>query len=130
MFFYEKDITDPTSQTLVNIGARNPRISIWEVIDLNTLKCLNETYLGNAIGRQTFTEFEEINNSSGLGHDAYPIKSNQVVLGDENIMEVTTTGDYISTNAGKGVILKTPDGTKNYKISIDNTGNIITTKVV
>jgi len=39
------------------------------------------------------------------------------------------TSDYIHTIASKGLILKTPDGTKNYRISLDNSGNVITTLI-
>jgi len=28
---------------------------------------------------------------------------------------------------GEGIVLRTPDGTKQYKISIDNSGSVITT---
>ncbi|XRE43162.1 hypothetical protein ACIVBQ_001366 [Tenacibaculum discolor] len=129
MFYYEKDSTDPTSETLVNIGSRNTNASIWEVIDTNTLKCLTETYIGNAVGRQTFTEFLPINNSTAIGNGAKLTKSNQMVLGDDDLEEVTTAGDYVSTGVGKGLILKTPDGTKQYRISIDDSGNIVTTLI-
>ncbi|WP_428743398.1 hypothetical protein [Tenacibaculum sp.] len=129
LFFYEPDSTDPTSQLLANIGARNPRISIWEAIDNNILQCLNETYFGTPVGRQIFTELEEINNSTSVGYDALFTKSNQVVLGDLSIEEVTTVGDYISTGIGKGLVLTTPDSTKQYRISIDNSGNIVTTLI-
>jgi hypothetical protein len=45
----------------------------------------------------------------------------------DNTGKSTQTGAAELTTAGEGVILKTPDGTKRYKITIDNSGNLITT---
>jgi hypothetical protein len=38
------------------------------------------------------------------------------------------TGNIRVTNATDGIILKTPDGTKTFKLTIDNTGNIVSTQ--
>lgn len=40
--------------------------------------------------------------------------------------KVTANGDFESAVAGSGVILRTPDGTKKYRLKIDNSGNIST----
>lgn len=45
------------------------------------------------------------------------------------LAELEATGDYELTQAGRGLILKTPDGTKRYRISIDNTGAVTTTLI-
>jgi len=44
-------------------------------------------------------------------------------------LSMSGLSEYIHTIAGKGLVLKTPDGTKNYRISIDNSGNVITTLI-
>jgi hypothetical protein len=46
---------------------------------------------------------------------------------DTSVFEINYYGEYENKLAGRGIILKTPDGTKRYKISIDNNGQIITT---
>lgn len=40
--------------------------------------------------------------------------------------KVTANGDFESAVAGSGVILRTPDGTKKYRLKINNSGNIST----
>ena len=40
-----------------------------------------------------------------------------------------TTFDFINTGLGRGIIVKTPDGTKSFRISVDNAGNVITAQV-
>jgi len=43
--------------------------------------------------------------------------------------EIKTTDNFKNETAGNGIILKTPDGTKEYIISVDNSGNVISTLV-
>jgi len=42
--------------------------------------------------------------------------------------DTDTTGDVVFV-VGKGIILTTPDGTKQYKITVDDTGALISTLV-
>ncbi|MPR31952.1 hypothetical protein [Salmonirosea aquatica] len=92
-----------------------------------------------------------------IGHDATGLGNNTTVLGNSSTtftrlfgnvgigtstnagygLDVNGTGRFTGlttfqagtehTTAGAGIILKTPDGTKRYKITIDNSGNLITT---
>jgi phage terminase large subunit-like protein len=41
---------------------------------------------------------------------------------------IQVSGNIRVTNATDGIILKTPDGTKTFKLTIDNTGNIVSTQ--
>ncbi|PKH50009.1 hypothetical protein CXF68_04505 [Tenacibaculum sp. Bg11-29] len=109
---------------------KGEKVFKFKVIDENTLDSLIGGGFQNGAGVYKIVSQFVYNNSTSLGANSKPTKSNQVVLGDDNIIEVTTTGDYISTNAGKGVILKTPDGAKDYRVSIDNSGNIVTTQII
>ena len=40
-----------------------------------------------------------------------------------------TGGDFETTTASKGLILKTPDGSNRYRITVDNSGNLVTTQL-
>jgi len=45
-------------------------------------------------------------------------------LGVNTSNQLTYDGDLLSTGAGKGFVCTTPDGTKTYRISIDNNGEL------
>lgn len=95
----------------------------------NTLKD-NEEDDNIAIGNNSFnTPNTTISNTVVIGTNSQPDKSNQVVLGNSNTEEVLSTGEFTNRVAGKGVILRTPDDTKSYRISLDNSGNLITTLI-
>ena len=65
----------------------------------------------------------------GLGwFIANDLTNHQVEL-INNFFNFASTGDATLTQAGKGIILKTPDGTKNYKITVSNTGVVTSTLV-
>jgi len=81
-----------------------------------------------AIGRDS-AKTNTFDNVSALGYNSQPTKANQVMLGDTNVTEVSTYGDFSSLGDGKGLVLKTPDGLNSYRISIDNTGTIISTLI-
>lgn len=38
--------------------------------------------------------------------------------------------DFQTQNAGKGIVVRTPDGTKDYRIRVDNTGAVVTEQIV
>ena len=42
---------------------------------------------------------------------------------------VKGTGDCEIKDAGKGLILATPDGNNTYRVSVDNSGNLVTTQL-
>jgi hypothetical protein len=52
-----------------------------------------------------------------------PIAGNKLVVNGN----ATVTGDVRITNATDGILMKTPDGLNTYRITIDNSGNIVTT---
>ncbi|WP_440120286.1 hypothetical protein [Tenacibaculum sp. Ill] len=105
-------------------------IQQYKIIDSDTIEAFNFELSGtNSTGTHTF-EFQEVfNNTTVLGARAKASKSNQVVLGGPGTQEVTTQGDYISTMPSRGMVLTTPDGTKQYRISIDDSGNIVTSLI-
>ena len=82
-----------------------------------------------AVGSMAVSGQDTYQNTTGLGYNAQPTKENQVMLGDVNIEEVTTHGDYVTLGNGKGLILTSPDGTKTARISLDNSGNLVTTAI-
>lgn len=83
-----------------------------------------------AIGHNSFsTTNTTITNTITIGVNSQPTKSNQVVLGNSLTEEVVTEKDFVSRGGGSGLILTTPDGLNKYRISIDNSGNIISTLV-
>lgn len=42
-------------------------------------------------------------------------------------IEIDTAGDFENKVAGRGMICRTPDNTKSYRVSVDNAGNVIST---
>jgi hypothetical protein len=87
-----------------------------------------------------------INNATAIGYCTKVTQSNSLVLGsingvnnataDTNVGIGTTAplarlhvqnGDIYVGSAGQGIILKSPDGTKCAKLSIDNSGTLVTT---
>lgn len=54
--------------------------------------------------------------------------NSQDITGVKNITCALDEG-FINTKKGKGIVVKTPDGTKNYRISVDNAGNVISTLI-
>ncbi|MHC9089195.1 hypothetical protein ACXIHB_10825 [Tenacibaculum sp. IMCC1] len=118
-----------TSGANIN-GFTGSGIQQYKIIDSDTIEAFNFELSGtNSTGTHTF-EFQEVfNNTTVLGARAKASKSNQVVLGGPGTQEVTTQGDYVSTMPSRGMVLTTPDGTKQYRISIDDSGNIITTLI-
>ncbi|WP_299119589.1 hypothetical protein [uncultured Tenacibaculum sp.] len=111
-------------------GLPNGMIGSFKVIDANTLEAVAQNIHTAGTGSHTFIPQFIYNNTTVIGYNSQPTKSNQVVLGSAATEEVTTAKDYKSTGSGYGVILKTPDGSKDFRISIDNSGNVVTTQVV
>ncbi|CAL2102323.1 conserved protein of unknown function [Tenacibaculum sp. 190130A14a] len=118
------------STTGTAIGGLNINgIFVFKIIDSNTLEA-SSNLINEGSGQHTFTPQYTFVNTTTIGNNSQPTKSNQIVLGNTSLNEVTTSGDYVSTGiGGKGLILTTPDGTKQYRISVDNSGSIITTLI-
>lgn len=111
-------------------GLKNNSVYRVLIVDANIIELsFNIVASTGGAAVHTFTPQKVFNNTTVLGANAQSTKSNQVVLGDVGVEEVTTYGDYVSTKPSKGLVLKTPDGTKQYRISIDNSGNIISTLI-
>ncbi|RBW59445.1 hypothetical protein DS884_06815 [Tenacibaculum sp. E3R01] len=106
----------------------NSSLYQFKIIDPNTIESYQSITSTNT-GTHELTPQYTYNNTTTIGAYSQPTKSDQIVLGSSGIKEVTTAGDYISTGIGKGLILKTPDGNKSYRLSIDNSGNITTTLI-
>ncbi|CAM1361956.1 autotransporter outer membrane beta-barrel domain-containing protein [Tenacibaculum xiamenense] len=86
-------------------GLTNNLYYNFVVIDSNTIEFQKRgfTYSTADSGIHTFTLTESISNSTALGANSKFTKANQVALGDENIEEVLTAGQYI----GKAFKVKT-----------------------
>jgi len=70
-------------------------------------------------------------NTGGFDVDGFPLGPFPEVFrveGDGDV--VATTGDFQALAAGKGLILKSPNGTTCARISIDNAGALVTTVLV
>jgi hypothetical protein len=89
-------------------GLTHGQVYQFLIVDANTLECS----LISSVGSGTFSLTNSINitNSSGLGHNAIPTKSNQIKLGDDNVTEamvgdsvnnvqITTTGIKLNGTA-------------------------------
>lgn len=74
-----------------------------------------------AIGNGALSGMTLYTNVTGIGYNTVGTKDNQVVLGNNVVVEVTTAGNYVSTGNGKGVSLNSPDGTA-YLATIANGG--------
>ncbi len=77
-------------------------IQVWEIISSTVLECFSDSFTDAGSGTHTLTPRFIYDNSTGVGFDAQPDASNQVVLGDTNVTEVKTSG---SINAGGGLTL-------------------------
>jgi hypothetical protein len=85
----------------------------------------NSVFIGN--GAQTLGDNQA--NQIVIGSTAIGLGSNTAKIGNTSITKVATNGDFETLDAGDGLILKTPDGTKRYKITINNSGQIIATQL-
>ncbi|KAB1160350.1 hypothetical protein F7018_00290 [Tenacibaculum aiptasiae] len=115
-------------------GLHNNSIFIFLIVDSNTIEIaapFNISTLPNNNGTTVhrFTPQFEVTNSTAIGYNSVVTKSNQVVLGNSNVQEVFTKGDYVTASAGKGLVLTTPDNTKQYRLSIDNAGSLAITLI-
>jgi hypothetical protein len=89
------------------------------------------------VGEFADASSSDLVNATAIGHGAIVGASNSLVLGSINGVNVgigTTTpttrfqvagGDLSAATAGKGLIVKSPDGTKCARIGIDNDGKLV-----
>ncbi|WP_299119585.1 hypothetical protein [uncultured Tenacibaculum sp.] len=113
-----------------SIGLNNSSIYLFKIVDSNTIESeLLSLSVDESGTTHTFIPEKRITNSTAIGANSLPTKSNQIVLGDSNVQEVFTKGDYITATAGKGLVLTTPDNTKQYRLSIDNAGSLAITLI-
>jgi hypothetical protein len=73
--------------------------------------------------RINFTQ--EGNYSMGIEGDGTRIVIKDTVL-DQDVIYLYNSGDIEIPIAAKGIIVKTPDGTRRYRIRVDNLGNVVT----
>lgn len=78
-------------------GMSNGYDYTFVVIDANTIETYGFNIFNAGTDTHTLTPITVINNSTVLGAHAQSTKSDQVVLGDSNVTEVTSEGYYIST---------------------------------
>lgn len=127
-----------TSPTVVASDTTNltlfPKIADrWSVVNLIG----NRDYGGNQNGIVNFinqigtrTIVAAITSKTGAASavEGNLVFSTKIAAGTlTDVMEVTSGNDVKVLNAGNGIILKTPDGTKNYRLAIDNAGAVTTT---
>jgi len=58
-----------------------------------------------------------------------PLVMNSQYIKDCANIEIDTAGDFENKVAGRGMICRTPDNTKSYRVSVDNAGNVISTLI-
>lgn len=63
-------------------------------------------------------------------HEADTTNPHQVTLEQARTQNNEIAGDIVNTADGAGLILTTPDGTKKYRIAIDDSGDVTTTEIV
>ncbi len=81
-----------------SVNMSNNSVYQFKVIDNDTLEIANSIVVSsitfNNVGSYTFTPQTVFTNSISLGSNSQPTKSNQVVLGDDNIVEVYSKGVF------------------------------------
>lgn len=81
----------------------------------------------------TFQDTNEVDSvqiqAAGLLVARKGLRVNGAMLESTEDIKITAAHDYYNTSPGRGLVLKTPDGTKSYKITVDNAGAIVSTLV-
>ena len=68
-----------------------------------------------------------LTNATAIGARAVVNASNKIRLGDTNVTLIEGRGDFHASGPGNGIILKSPDGLTCARLSIDNSGQLVTT---
>jgi len=79
--------TDDTLPTGLDAG-----IDQWKIIDVNTLECRTDSFTDGGVGTHTLTPKVVYTNSTGIGYDAEPDASNQIMLGGSTVTQVKSAG--------------------------------------
>ena len=80
-----------------------------------------------AVGYGADVNASDLTNATALGANAVVNASNKIRLGDTNVTLVEAQGDFHASGLGNGIILKSPDGLTCARLSIDNSGQLVTT---
>lgn len=101
--------------------------SVNDYVGGATITFGNSTSGGLAVERANRTLVFAIDNT-GTAHTRGSIEVG-TVNGIETNVTINFAGDFINRDAGRGLILKTPDNSASYRLSIDNSGNLVTTLI-
>ncbi|MFB6088986.1 MAG: DUF2793 domain-containing protein [Candidatus Aenigmatarchaeota archaeon] len=91
-----------TSTDTLPAGLSDGSIYQCEIIDANTLELKDANITDGGTGTHTVTPQYIYSNSVALGYNAQPDASNQVVLGDTNVTEVKSSGQFSSKSDNEG----------------------------
>ena len=70
-----------------------------------------------------------LSNATAIGAGAVVNGFNKVRLGNADVRVIEGQGDFYAAGAGNGIILKSPSGTVCKRLSIDDSGQLVTTTV-
>jgi len=96
--------------------------TLYDIILLNT-STKNTVFGSSAINKNLSTNISKTNTHFDYGYTV----GQDVTRFSRGLS--AQMGDFVTEQDGKGVIVKTPDGTDSYRIGVDNAGNIISTLV-
>lgn len=88
----------------------------------------NKTGEGNTYLGYYANGNDAITNATAIGNQAYVKESNTVQIGNSNVTQVCSWGDFTSQRNGGGIVLLSPNGTK-YKLTVTNDGQLSITPV-
>jgi hypothetical protein len=74
-------------------------------------------------------KFELKTSTSAKGLFLQYSNTDRAVFSNEGGLSVKGNDDLVTEQPNRGLVVKTPDGTKRYRISVDNSGNLTTTLV-
>src|SRR5262249_59060981 len=80
-----------------------------------------------AVGHFADVAALDLSNATAIGAGAIVNASNKVRIGDANVTVIEGEGDFHASGPGNGIILKSPDGLTCARLSIDNSGQLVTT---
>ncbi|BAV39263.1 chlorovirus glyco repeat domain-containing [Tenacibaculum phage pT24] len=112
-----------------SISGLSPSVPIRiEIIDANTFEFVDNTINSIGSGTHTFSLLYSFQNSTAIGHNAQPTKSNQVVLGDNIVTEVYSDGVFKSNASVSEITEDKHLVTVEYLENVPNDGNFAIVK--
>ena len=105
-----KNTTDPSSNKIFGDGA----------------KLRLESDSGIVLGTSS-TLIMEVRGGLSKVNFAKPIDMNSQAISGVGGITISGANHFINNTAGKGLIMRTPDGTKRYIITVDNAGGLVST---